>query len=75
MPRPIFPSSNSILAFDKVGYKKGLPTYPPPELLYTFDNTYDASPQFIRPTSAILYNVPKKSVYPVAAWITPFGSE
>jgi hypothetical protein len=44
-------------------------------MLYSFDNNYDASPQFIRPTSAILYNVPKKSIYPVAAWITPFGSE
>jgi len=75
MPRPIFPPVNTIESYDKVGYKKGSLTYPAPESLFTFDNNYDASPLFIRPTSAILYNVPKKSIYPVGAWITPFGSD
>ena len=30
MPRPIFPPKDMIETYDKVGYKKGLSTYPPP---------------------------------------------
>jgi len=38
------------------------------------ENNYDAGPQFIRPTSIIIHNTPKKSIFPLGAWITPFGS-
>jgi hypothetical protein len=74
MPRPIFPPTNEILTYEKNGFRKGLPTFPAPESLFEVDNNYDASPQFIRPTSVVIHNIPKKSIFPLGAWITPFGA-
>ena len=75
MPRPLFPPNNQVTVYEKSGFRKGLPTFPGPEELFYCENNYDAGPQFIRPTSIMINNTPKKSIFPLGAWITPFGSE
>lgn len=49
--------------------------FPPPESLYLSQNNYDAGPDFLRPTSAMMLGNPRKTSFPFGAWINPFGSD
>ena len=75
LPRPIIPSTDSIFQHDKISYRKNMLGFPPAESLYSCDNSYDAGPEFLRPTSAAMMSTPKTNNFPYGAWIMPFGSE
>lgn len=72
--RPAFPSTNELKPFDRYGFRSGQPAYPPPDSLYQPKDT-EVDPSFLRTTSVFLHSQPRKSVLPIAAWITPFANE
>lgn len=74
LPRPILPSVDKIYTHDKFSYKQKRLAFPPPESLFISNNNYDAPPEFIRPASAFMFGNPRKSSFPLGAWISPFGS-
>ena len=67
--------TDKIYTHDKFAYRQGKVAFPAPESLFISNNNYDAGPQFLRPTSAVTFGNPKKSSFPLGAWITPFGSD
>jgi hypothetical protein len=71
--RPILPSVNTIYTHDKNSHKQNRYAFPPAESLFVSQNTYDAGPNFLRPTSAVTFGNPRKSNFPLGVWITPFG--
>lgn len=42
--------------------------------MFVSQNTYDAGPDFLRPTSAYTFGNVKKSQFPLGVWVMPFGS-
>lgn len=44
IPRPCHTSQGSIPKHDKYAFRKGSIQFPPPDTLYTAENTYDAGP-------------------------------
>ena len=75
LPRPQLIPTDAIYHHDKASFRKGMLAFPPPESLFLSQNNYDAGPDFLRPTSALMLGVPKKTNFPFGAWINPFGSD
>ncbi len=75
LPRPLLPSTSVIQMQDKLGYRQGKASFPLPQSLFNCSSTYDASPLFIRTTSALVLGNPRKSSFPFGVWVTPFGSD
>ena len=75
LPRPVIPKSDQVFVHDKTSYRKGMHAFPPAESVFVADNQYDAGPEFMRPTSAVIMGNPKKRSFPLAAWLMPFGGD
>ena len=74
VPRPYFASTDVVKPFDRNSYKKGEPSYPPPQSLYTSKDT-ELDPKVIRTSCTALPVTPQKTSFPISLWITPFATE
>ena len=72
--RPVFPSTNSTVWFDKQAHRKGELSYPPPDSLFACKDT-DIDPKFLRTSTTVLSGPVLKSSMPIALWVTPFAND
>ena len=75
IPRPLHPSTNTIPHYSRWELKPQGTSFPSADGLFVAESQFDASPEFVRPTSMCIGSQPNKWKFPLGGWFMPFGGE
>lgn len=73
VPRPVQQPIDSVPRYSRWELNPNTPSFPAADSIYYAESQYDASADFVRPTSMCIGSVPNKWKFPLASWFMPFG--
>ena len=73
VPRPVHPPMDSVPAYNRWELRPNCASFPPADSVFRTESQYDASAEFVRPTSMCIGSVPSKWKFPLGGWFMPFG--